>query len=548
MRINSQHDKLTLTLALLAIAAVTVLAYYPGMAGGFYFDDKPNLLEVGALHWTELSLSNVSSALRDARLTSRPVANISMAVNHLAAGLDPAPYHWTNLVIHLAVGLALFWVITLFQRHHSIGTGNQNIALLAVLLFLVHPLNIQATTYVVQRMTSLATLFVLLGLGAYISGRFHPDIASRRTWIVLAGIGFFLAAGSKEIGFLLLPLLLLYEACFNSTELFAGYRRMVARFGKYPIVLGGSLVLVAIGWLGWTIAGDSFSWTETMPGRDYTGMERVLTQGRVQFFYLSLLLWPASSRLNLDHAFTVSRSLLEPATTLLAFVLIAVIVIMAMRSIRTRPTLAFPVLGYLLLHSMEAGPVNLELVFEHRMYMPMTMLALLVGLNLRPASTKHALTTYAILLVVGALLAASTYQHNLVWGEPLTFHRDIAAKSPGKFRPQYNLGTQLGQRGILGEARDALEQAIRIKPDSSIAHNQLGNVYLMTNQPLQAERHYSLAAEYDPNNAEALFNLARVLISQGRQREQREVLERFIEVAPPYLQEQKQWALQQLAR
>jgi tetratricopeptide (TPR) repeat protein len=264
-----------------------------------------------------------------------------------------------------------------------------------------------------------------------------------------------------------------------------------------------------------------------MPGRDYTGMERVLTQGRVQFFYLSLLLWPASSRLNLDHAFTVSRSLLEPATTLLAFVLIAVIVIMAMRSIRTRPTLAFPVLGYLLLHSMEAGPVNLELVFEHRMYMPMTMLALLVGLNLRPASTKHALTTYAILLVVGALLAASTYQHNLVWGEPLTFHRDIAAKSPGKFRPQYNLGTQLGQRGILG---------------------QLGNVYLMTNQPLQAERHYSLAVEYDPNNAEALFNLARVLISQGRQREQREVLERFIEVAPPYLQEQKQWALQQLAR
>jgi hypothetical protein len=216
---------------------------------------------------------------------------------------------------------------------------------------------------------------------------------------------------------------------------------MVARFGKYPIVLGGSLVLVAIGWLGWTIAGDSFSWTETMPGRDYTGMERVLTQGRVQFFYLSLLLWPASSRLNLDHAFTVSRSLLEPATTLLAFVLIAVIVIMAMRSIRTRPTLAFPVLGYLLLHSMEAGPVNLELVFEHRMYMPMTMLALLVGLNLRPASMKHALTTYAILLVVGALLAASTYQRNLVWGDPLTFHRDIAAKSPEKFRPQYNLGT-----------------------------------------------------------------------------------------------------------
>jgi hypothetical protein len=165
MSIIKQHNRLTLTLALLAIAAVTVLAYYPGMAAGFYFDDKQNLLHAPALHWTEFSLSNVSSALREAQITSRPMANITLAFNHLASGLDPAPYHWTNLVIHLAVGLALFWVITLLQRHH--GIGDQNIALLAVLLFLVHPLNIQATTYVVQRMTSLATLFVLLSLGSY---------------------------------------------------------------------------------------------------------------------------------------------------------------------------------------------------------------------------------------------------------------------------------------------------------------------------------------------------------------------------------------------
>jgi hypothetical protein len=503
-----QHSRLTLIVALLGIVAITVLAYYPGMAAGFYFDDLQNILHAPALHWTEFSLSNVSSALREAQITSRPVANITLAFNHLASGLDPAPYHWTNLVIHLAAGLALFWVITLFQRHH--GVGHQNIALLAVLLFLVHPLNIQATTYVVQRMTSLATLFVLLSLGSYISGRFQPDTASRWTWFVLAGICFLLAAGSKEIGFLLLPLLLLYEACFNSTELFAGYRRMVARFGKYPIVLGGSLVLVAIGWLGWTFAGDSFSWTETMQNRDYTGIERVLTQGRVQFFYLSLLLWPAPSRLNLDHAFTVSRSLVDPLTTLLAFLFIAATIIFALRSIRSRPLLAFPVLGYWLLHSM--------------------------------------LSTYAILLVVGALLAVSTYQRNLVWGDPLTFHRDIAAKSPEKFRPQYNLGTNLGVRGILDEAETAFEQAIRIKPDSSLAHNQLGNVYLLKNQLRLAEQHYRQSIEHDPEHAEPLFNLARILMSQGRYDEQRELLERFIQVAPPHLEQQKQWALRQLGR
>ena len=205
-------------------------------------------------------------------------------------------------------------------------------------------------------------------------------------------------------------------------------------------------------------------------------------------------------------------------------------------------------LGYWLLHAIEAGPVNLELVFEHRMYFPMTMLALLIAVNVQTGSRKSLSGTYAAMLLAAALLAVATYQRNAVWGDPLAFHRDIAAKSPGKFRPQYNLGTQLGQRGMFDEARAALERAVRIWPESSAANNQLGNVYLMTGQPQQAEQAYRLAVRYDAKNAEALFNLAAVLMSQGRFSEQREVLERFIAVAPPYLDEQKQWAMRQLGR
>jgi Tfp pilus assembly protein PilF len=135
-----------------------------------------------------------------------------------------------------------------------------------------------------------------------------------------------------------------------------------------------------------------------------------------------------------------------------------------------------------------------------------------------------------------------------VWGDPLSFYRDTAVKSPEKFRPQYNLGTHLGQIGLYDEARVTLELAIQIRPESSLAHNQLGNVYLMTSEPQRAEQYYRLAVKYDPENAEALFNLAGVLMSQGRYGEQRQFLERFVQVAPPYLEEQKQWALQQLGR
>ncbi len=545
---RTRHDRLKLALALLGIAALTVLAYYPGMSAGFYFDDEQNLLEAVALHWEEFGASNVSAALRDANLRSRPVANLSLAVNHLAAGLDPAPYHWTNLAIHLAAGLALYWVIRLFQRHHGGGLCDRNIALLAVLLFLVHPLNIQATTYVVQRMTSLSTLFLLLALGSYVSGRCGSGTVSRRGWYLLTATGFLLAAGSKELGFLLLPLLLLYEACFHGTAWLDGCKRVLRQAGlPLTIMAMGAIVLLA-GWLGWTYAGGHFHGGETIPSRNFSGVERVLTQGRVQVFYLTLLLWPAPSRLSLDHDFEVSKSLLDPLTTLLAFLFIAATIVLALRSVRTRPLLSFPVLGYWLLHSMESGPVNLELVFEHRIYLPMTMLALLLALNVRPAAAKQGTASYGVLVAVALLLAFSTYQRNAVWGDPMRFHRDIAQKSPNKFRPQYNLGTQLGQRGLYYEAGTALEQAIRIWPESSAAHNQLGNVYLMTARPREAEQHYRRAIQYDPQNAEAFFNLASVLMSQGRYEEQRELLRRFVEIAPPHLEEQKSWALRQLGR
>ncbi|HSM30715.1 MAG TPA: tetratricopeptide repeat protein [Woeseiaceae bacterium] len=87
------------------------------------------------------------------------------------------------------------------------------------------------------------------------------------------------------------------------------------------------------------------------------------------------------------------------------------------------------------------------------------------------------------------LLAVSTYQRNVVWGDPVSFHRDVAQKSPEKFRQQYTLGTEPGMRGMFDEARIALARALRIRPDGSRAHNQLGNVYLMTHQPRQAERY-----------------------------------------------------------
>jgi tetratricopeptide (TPR) repeat protein len=499
------------------------------------------------LHWTELDFERLSLTLEHAMLTSRPVANVTLALNHLHAGLNPAPYHWFNLLIHFAVGFALFWVVRVFQRHHGKNDNGAWIALLAVGMYLLHPLNVQAVTYVIQRMTSLSSLFMLLALASYVTGR-HRDGRSRVLWFGLTLLFFLLALGSKETAYLLPPLLLLYELCFHHSRWRSWFAQ---RLSTVPAVLvwtsTGLAVLLTI-LAVWLQFGSYIYWFETMPWRDFSGYERVLTQGRVQFFYLSLLLLPLPSRLNLDHDFLVSRSLLDPLTTLPALIGILVIIILAIRVIPTRPQVAFPVLAYFLLHSIEAAPINLETVFEHRMYLPMTMLVLLVALNVPRSGTRLAMAGYMITLVVAGLLAVATYQRNQTWGDALVFHNDIAEKSPDEFRPHYNLATILGELGRIDEAKLAIERAISIDPDHSGAHNQLANVYLISHQPRSAERHYRLAVKHDPRNAEALFSLASVLQSQQRFDEQREVLEQFILHAPPYLESQKQWAISYLRR
>ena len=546
MKMGRDSNRLLLPTAFIAIMVITVAAYYPGMSAGFYLDDESNFLWVAAMQWTEFNAEVLQRTLAEVTMPSRPVANISIAFTHLLSGFDSAPYHWTNLVIHLAVGLSLFWVIRLFQHHHTSEKGGTWLALLLVFVFLVHPLNIQAVTYVIQRMTSMSALFFLLGLGCYLSGRYNADLKKRVVWFALTALCFLLSIGSKEIGYLLLPLLLLYESCFNSADWRSKYITKKSPISRRMLAASASVLAILVVSAIWYVLSDRVYWFETFPNRDFSGYERVLTQGRVHFFYLSLLLWPSPSRLNVEHDFILSRSLFDPVTTVLALAVWLLVIIFSLRNASSRPRLAFPILAYLLLHSIESAPISLEIVFEHRMYLPMTMAALLLALNIGPLTKKYIHGSYATLLVTGLLLSAATHARNEVWGDPMTFHRDCAIKSPNKWRPQYNLGTNLGQRGMFGEARIALEKAISIKPDDSESHNQLGNVYMAEKQQRAAEKQYRLAIEHNAENAEAFYNLSVLLSQQRRYQEQREMLEKFIEHAPPHLEKQKLWAMNYL--
>jgi Tfp pilus assembly protein PilF len=180
------------------------------------------------------------------------------------------------------------------------------------------------------------------------------------------------------------------------------------------------------------------------------------------------------------------------------------------------------------------------------MYMPMTMLAIFAALNIESLPKPIIRISYFALITIGLLLSISTYQRNVVWSDRIAFLRDTAQKSPNKFRPQYNLGTELGRHGLFVEAKLPLQKAAVLRPNDSEVHNQLANIFMKEKQTGEAEKHYRLAIANDDANAEALYNLAMLLGSQQRYTEQKIILEQFILKAPPYLDKQKRWATQYL--
>jgi hypothetical protein len=193
-------------------ASLTLWAYSPSLDAGFVFDDEPNIVDSPAVHWDEVSRENLDLLLNASLLQSRPVANLSFAIDHLVWGLDAGKFHLTNILIHLAVGGALLWICLLYARFAMQGPQPQSgqrstliLALVCIGVFLIHPLNTQAVTYVVQRMASLAALFTLLAFASYLMARYR--VTSRSGWWYMAAALFWLLGlGSKENAILLLSL------------------------------------------------------------------------------------------------------------------------------------------------------------------------------------------------------------------------------------------------------------------------------------------------------------------------------------------------------
>ncbi len=347
---------------------LTAAAYWPGLHGEFEFDDYPNIVKVDALHVSQASLR----AFRDAALVGnagqRPLAYLSFALNHYFFGLDPFYFKFVNLVIHLANGVLLFLLGRILLAEMYIASALcAPLAAIAAAIWLLHPLNLTSVLYVVQRMTSLASLFMLAGMLCYAAGRQRMLTGGRgRALIAWGSCGFgLLALATKEIAVLMPAYLLVMEV--------TAFRWRAARMADrkfLQVFFALALVLPALAAGLYLLSGPGW-FVEGYQDRGFTVVERLMTEARVLWFYLSLIVYPDIARMGLYHDdIAPSHGLLAPPTTLFSILGLIVLPALAVRSLRRMPPLALAIGWFLAGHALESTILPLEIAHEHRNYLP----------------------------------------------------------------------------------------------------------------------------------------------------------------------------------
>ncbi len=465
----------------------------------------------------------------------RPLVTVSYAVNYALGGLDPFGYHLVNAAAHVGVSLLLYLLtLRLFQH--------QEAALLAAAIFAVHPLHTEAVTGIVGRAELCAAFFFLLSWWLYLEGRDRPQLA------ILSVGAFGLALLSKEHAMTLPGVLMLSDQYVARDS--AGQslplgqparqdRTWLRRYSGYLGILVGYIFL-------WAIASGKGQ--PVLPSvldnpLAHVGLRaRLFTALDVAGRYLWLMVWP--QYLSPDYSFNqipVATSLGEPRV-LLAGLVWGVLIGMACWSYRGGRRVFLCVGFTLITFSITSNflvPIG-TIMGERLFYLPSAGLCLLAGVAWRrwlewrrgtPGFVRARKRGLCLVAVILLLLAARTVVRNQDWRNEETLFQSAARTAPNSAKIRSNLGGILLEKGRTEAALRELQASIAILP-TSMAHRNLGTLYLRSGESQRAIPEYRRAIDLDPRNAAAYADLGYVLLSQGASGEAIAALEKAIALNP----------------
>lgn len=475
------------------ILGLCIATYINGLFGGFVFDDYPNIVNnkllqgagAGSYDWSVAALSS------DSGLLKRPVSMLSFAANVFVFGMNPVAFKVVNLLIHLMNGVLIYAIslrlIPLLCRRNPASAfafapepiNARRSALFVSALWLLHPLHVSDVLYIVQRMNELASLFTLAGLLCYIEGRKRTLEGAPGLIISLGGLLIFgvLALLSKENGALIFLYAFVLEiTCFRFAPKPSRWplSAFFLTFLALPVGVFCTYLLTHPDWLA---AGYSH--------RNFSLSERLLTEPRILLRYVQWIFVPLPSSLGLYHDdIPLSTGLFSPATTIVAILSWASAAVIAWTTRSRVPAISFGVTWFLAGHAMESTVLPLELVFEHRNYLPMLgpivgCVALATQISRNEVSATAATVVFASIV---SALAVGTAVRAYTWGDPIRLALVSAEDHPRSPRSLYDAARATihaeESAGTLetarGPARDYIKRAMSLdQSDPGLASSYL---------------------------------------------------------------------------
>lgn len=502
---------------LILTVLVGVVVYGNSMDAPFIYDGKGKILENPRIRMTELTGDSVSNAVfRKSKTDGRTLTTLSYAINYYFHGYDLWGYHFVNILIHLITGglLYIFIVCTLRYLPETARIDDPLlIAAAASLLWMVIPLHTQTVTYIVQRANGLATMLFMLSLVLYLQGREARRRSAKSSswrWFLAAAVVWILSLGCKQITITLPVVVLLYEwFFFRDLD-----RQWMQDKLKYLTVV---LVLLILMGLFFLLPNplERLTSIKSFSENNFAYWERVLTQPRVVLYYASLIFWPLPSRLRMVYDWQLSASLFTLVTTILAVGGIIALLFFAFKLARKERLISFCILWFFGNLAVESSFIPLEVIVEHRTYLP-SMLVWLIPVLL---VNRYAGIKWIAVILFGAVAVLFSYwtmERNEIWRDPIAFWQDNIQKAPGNPISYNNLALELVERDRNDEAIGYYEKAIAVKPGYAKAHFNIGKCLQDKGDLDAAIRHYRSAVENNPKYANAVNNLAGALLESGR--------------------------------
>jgi tetratricopeptide (TPR) repeat protein len=503
----------------ISLLILLLAVYGNSFHGEWHFDDNYNIIENPNIHLKNFSLKSLQNTFYLSGDIIRPVSYLSLALNYYFGGSETLGYHLINFIIHYSASVFLFLFILNTLRlpllKDRYGEGAYAISTLATVLWAINPVQVLAVSYIVQRMASLAGMFYIAAMYFYLKGRTAEGIRNKAFLFLCCAVAALLAFGSKETATMLPVSLFIYDLFLIQGAERDTIRRNL-KFALFPLAV---VIVLAVSYADISTILDGYRI------RSYTLSERLLTEPRVVIFYISLLLYPIHSRLTLLHDIDISKSLIDPWTTLPAILIIVFTIGYALTIVRKRPFISFCILFFFLNHLIEGSFIPIEIIYEHRNYIPSMLFFVPVAIFLLKMldyfAHKKAIRWLIVFSVTFVLFAEghTVHMRNEVLKTDMALWIDNILKYPGLSRPHNALGLNYTKQGLYEAGMGEFIEALRLDKYENLSKGRtetnIANYYFNVGRHDLALEYYLRAIRIPSAYANPYVGVAQINLEEG---------------------------------